>query len=148
MASVIEVNWKPDTRTLRQFGFIAVVGFGFVGAIAWFEVLIFAFGLGAAKVPVVAVCAGLAGVAGVFSLVSPRANLPIYLAITILSYPIGFVLSYVILGVVFYLIIAPIGVVLRLFGNDPLERGILTEAETYWVDAPPPRASETYFKQF
>ena len=42
MAQMIEMNLKPDAKILRQFGFIAVGGFGFVAAIAHFEVLIFA----------------------------------------------------------------------------------------------------------
>ena len=148
MANVLDINWKPDDRTLRQFGFIALVGFGFVAAIAWFEVLVFSFGLGAARIPVAASFAGLGALAGLFSLLVPRANLPIYLGITILSYPIGFVLSYVILGTIFYLVIAPIGLVLRAFGVDPIERKIQPDATTYWVDAPPTPVSETYFKQF
>ena len=85
MANVLDINWKPDDRTLRQFGFIAVAGFGFVAAIAWFEVLVFSFGLGGARIPVAASFAGLGVLAGLFSLLVPRANLPIYLGITILS---------------------------------------------------------------
>ena len=65
-----------------------------------------------------------------------------------IAFPIGFVLSYVIMGTLFYLIIAPIGLIMRLLGRDPLNRGFLPEAETYWVDAGPPRPKEAYFKQF
>jgi MFS family permease len=148
MAQMIEINLRPDARTLRQFGFIGVAGFGFVAAIAWFEVFIFAFGLGEARTAVAGGFAALAALSGLFSLVYPKANLPIYLGITIATYPIGFVLSYVIMGVLFYLIIAPIGLLLRVFGQDPMARRILPEAESYWEDAPPARPNETYFKQF
>ena len=148
MSRVIEIDFHPDDRTLRQFGFIALGGFGFVAALAWFEVLIFAFGLGAARVPVAAGCLGLGVLAALFSLVWPRANWPIFVGLSLLTFPIGFVLSYVLLGILFYGIIAPAGMLLRLFGKDPMERRILPEAETYWVDAGPPRASESYFKQF
>ena len=54
MANVIELNWRPHERTLRQFGFIAVAGFGFLAVCAWLEILIFAFGLGGARVYVAA----------------------------------------------------------------------------------------------
>ena len=148
MSKMIELNLRPDDATLRSFGFIAVAGFGFVAAIAWFEVLIFSAGLGAARVPVAATFAAIAVISGLFSLVFPRANLPIYLAISIATYPIGFVLSYVIMGTLFYLIIAPVGFLLRALGADPMERRIQPEAETYWVDAPPARAHSSYFKQF
>jgi len=148
MANMIELNLNPDERTLRQFGFIALGGFGFVAALAWFEVLIFSFGLGAARVPVAAGLAGLGVLAALLSLVHPKGNLVIYRGITVLAYPIGFVLSYVLMGTLFYLIIAPIGLLLRSFGTDPMERRILPDAESYWVDAPPSRASASYFKQF
>jgi hypothetical protein len=145
---MIQIDWSPDRRTLRHFGFIAVVGFGFVAAIAWYEVLIFAFGLGEARVVVSGVFAALAALSGLLSLVYPPANLPIYWLISALTYPIGFVLSYVIMGTLFYLIIAPIGLLLRLLGNDPMERRIDPDAETYWVDAAAARPRVSYFKQF
>lgn len=146
--AMIELDLHPDERTLRQFGFIALAGFGFVAAIAWYEVLIFSVGLGAAREPVAYGFAALAGLSLLFSLVHPKANLPVYLGITILTYPIGFVLSYVIMGTLFYLVIAPIGLVMRGFGADPMERRILPDADSYWEDAPPARRRASYFKQF
>ena len=61
MAQMIEMNLRPDDKTLRQFGVIAIFGFGFVAAIAYFEVLIFAMGLGSAKLYVVHTFLALAG---------------------------------------------------------------------------------------
>jgi hypothetical protein len=148
MANVIELNWKPDKRTLRHFGFIAVAGFGFLAVSAWFEILLFAFGLGVARTSVSVGFGLLAVLSGGLSLVHPRGNLPIYLATSLATYPIGFAFSYLILGTLFYAIIAPVGLVLRLFGRDPLERRILPEADSYWVDAPASRPRVSYFKQF
>ena len=149
MSKLIDINLEPDDKILRQFGLLALVGFGFVATIAWFDVLIFAaFPLGAAKFPVVAGLAGLAGLCTLFSAVYPKANLPVYLGLTILSYPIGFVLSYVIMGTLFYLMLAPVGLFFKLTGRDPLARKWDPQATSYWHDARPTRASETYFKQF
>lgn len=148
MAQMIEMNLRPDAKTLRQFGFIAIGGFGFVAAIAHFEVLVFAMGLGAAKPYVVNTFIGLAAYSGVFSLIFPKANLPVYVGLTVLSYPIGFVLSHVIMGTLFFGMITPMGVVMRIFGRDPLERKLDPEAETYWSDCRPPREKESYFRQF
>jgi hypothetical protein len=149
MSKLIEIDLRPDERTLRQFGLIALVGFGFVAAIAWFDALIFAaFPLGGAKTAVVGIFAALAGASALFSAVYPKANLPIYLGLTILSYPIGFVLSYVIMGTLFYLLLAPVGLFFKLTGRDPLARKFDPDASSYWQQARPARASETYFKQF
>jgi len=149
MSSMIEINLKPDAKTLRQFGLIALVGFGFVAAIAWFDLLIFAaVPLVASKPIVVGIFAGLAALSAFFSAVYPKANLPIYLGLTILSYPIGFVLSYVIMGTLFYLLLAPVGLLFKLTGRDPLARKFEPEAKSYWQEARDARPSESYFKQF
>jgi hypothetical protein len=148
MARMIEINLNPDDKTLRQFGWIALVGFGFVAAIAWFEKLIFAFGLGDARQAVAGAFACLALYSVFFSLVWPKANLPIYVALTIVSYPIGFVLSYVIMGSLFFLLISPAGIIFRLMGRDSMERKWDPAAESYWSDCAAPRPKEGYFKQF
>jgi hypothetical protein len=147
-SNLIELNWRPDDRTLRQFGFIALAGFALLGALAWFERGLFAFGLGAAREPLALAFGGLALVSLLFSLVFPRGNWPIYVGLSAVALPIGFVLSYVIMGTLFYGVIAPIGLVLRLFGEDPMKRGFARDAATYWVDARPPRPRESYFRQF
>ena len=148
MAQMIEINLNPDDKTLRQFGWIALVGFGFIAAIAWFEKLIFAFGLGDARQFVAGVFACLALYSVLFALVWPRGNIPIYVSLGILSYPIGFVLSHVIMGSLFYLLISPIGIIFRLMGRDPMERRWDPAAESYWSDSVAARPKESYFKQF
>lgn len=148
MAQMIEINLRPDDRTLRQFGWIALVGFGFLATIAFYEKLVFAFGLGASKPIVAGVFVGLAVWSAFFSLVWPRANFPIYIGLTILSYPIGFVLSYLIMGSLFYLLITPIGLFFKLTGRDSLNRKFEPDLESYWIDSRAPRPKESYFKQF
>ncbi|MGH0037021.1 MAG: SxtJ family membrane protein [Myxococcota bacterium] len=148
MSKMVEIDWNPEERTLRQFGFIALAGFGFIAVIAWFEVLIFAFGLGAAKPWVAGIAAGLAALSALFSLVAPRANRPIFVGLAVLTFPIGFVLSYVILGTLFYGLIAPVAIVFKLTGRDPMHRGYDPEASSYWTDARSARAANSYFRQY
>ena len=51
MAKMIEIQMDPDEKTLKQFGFIALVGMGAIAGLAWFELLIFSGGwLGTAPV--------------------------------------------------------------------------------------------------
>ena len=148
MSDMIEINLRPEPRTLRQFGFIALVGFGLLAAFAWGEWFIFAIGLGEARLAVTAVLGGLALVSGLFSLVYPKANLPIYVGLTLVSYPIGFVLSYVIMGTLFYGLITPVGLLFKLTGRDPMHRKFEPEAESYWVPVATTPTKERYFKQF
>jgi len=148
MSKMIEIDWKPDDRVLRQFGGIALLGFSFLAALAWWELFVFSFGLGEARPIVAGGFAALAGISAFCSLVAPRANLPIYLGLTVLSYPIGFVLSYVIMGTIFYVLLAPVGLFFRVTGRDPMKRRFEPETKSYWIDSRPARPNERYFHQF
>lgn len=70
-----------------------------------------------------------------------------FLALSYATYPIGFVVSYVVLGVVFYGVFTPIGVVMRLCGRDPLARRFDRAATSYWQPRPEPPPAESYLRQ-
>ena len=148
MAKMIELDFNPDSRTLRQFGWIALVGFGFVAAIAWFEVLVFSLGLGSGRPWVAGIFAGLALLTALLSVVYPKGNRFIYVALAVITYPIGFVLSSLIMGLLFFGIIAPTSLALRIVGHDPLNRRYDPEAASYWSACRPARPKSSYFKQF
>jgi hypothetical protein len=145
---LLDLNLNPDERTLRQFGLIAFAGFGLLATCDFYEVWMFSFGVGAARMPLALGLAALAAVSALFSLVHPKANRAIYVGLAVLAYPIGFVVSYVVLGVMFFAIFAPIGALLRLSGNDPMQRGYRKDQPSYWSEARPSRSKETYFRQF
>jgi hypothetical protein len=148
MSKLVEINFNPDTKTLRQFGVIAFVGFGALGALAYYEMLVFSFGLGEARLPVATGFVALGSVALLFSLVAPRANRLLFVGFTLLAFPIGFVLSYLIMGALYFLIIGPIAVAFRLFGRDSMHRAYDPDAPTYWSTARPARDKESYFHQY
>ena len=148
MSKLVEIDFNPDTRTLRQFGVIALVGFGALAALAYYERLIFSFGLGEARIPLAASFAAIGVIAALFSLVAPRANRVLYVGLTLLAFPIGFVLSYVILGALFFLIIGPIAILFRIMRRDSLHRRFDPSATSYWQKARPIRDKESYFHQY
>jgi hypothetical protein len=148
MSRLVEIDFNPDTKTLRQFGVIAFVGFGALSALAYYEKLVFAFGLGDARLAVAASLAALGLLALVLGLVAPRANRLLYVGLSLLAFPIGFVLSYVIMGALYFLIIGPIAVALRLAGRDPMRRARDPQAASYWTPARPARDKESYFHQY
>ena len=148
MSKMVEIDLRPDEGTLKQFGFIALFGFSLLAALAWFQVLVFAALPDGAREPLVAAFGGLAALSLVFSLVAPKANLPIYVGLAIVAYPIGFVLSYLIMGFLFFGMITPLGLIFRVIGKDPLHRSFDPAASTYWSDPRPRRSKESYFRQF
>ena len=149
MAQMIDLQLDPDEKTLRDFGFIALVGLGAIAALAWFERLVFSGGwLGDTRETVAFVLLGVGALAALLSLVHPKANKWLFIALSLIAYPIGFVLSYVIMGTLFFAIITPTGLVMRVFGRDPLEKRFKADAPTYWSQCRAKRPSTSYFQQF
>src|SRR5262249_56977526 len=59
----------------------------------------------------------LGGVSGVLSLVRPEANRPLYVMLSVITYPIGYMLSYVLMGAIFFGLLTPVKLVVRLIGR-------------------------------
>lgn len=81
------------------------------------------------------------GIAAVFSLLAVAK--PALLAVpnrlwTRLGVLLGKVVSPIALGILFYGVIAPMGVVARLVGKDPLRLKLDASAESYWIRREPP----------
>ena len=148
MSKMIEINFNPDRKTLRNFGFIAFFGFGMLAAMAWTESFLFSFGLGGARTAVT----GVFTVLGIYSLLAglvyPPANRLIFVGLSMITFPIGFVLSYLIMGVLFFGVFGFIAMLMRLFGYDPMARRRDADAASYWNDARPARPGSDYFKQY
>ena len=145
---MIDINLKPDRTTLRKFGFVALVAFGLLGGLVLWKRALVGIPLGNAASTVAIVLWGLGIISAVFSFVEPRLNRFLYVGLTLFTFPIGFVVSHLFLAIVFYLVLTPVGLVMRLLRRDPLHRTFDREAKTYWVDHVEPKTVEEYFRQY
>jgi predicted membrane protein len=109
---------------------------------------LFSRGLGESRLTVAAMFAVAAVLSAVLSLVYPKANRLLFVATSVAAFPIGFVMSYVVLGVLFFVIFAPIGALLRWTGRDPMERAFDRDKSSYWIETGRPRSRSSYFRQF
>jgi hypothetical protein len=75
------------------------------------------------------------------ALVAPRVLAPAYRAWMKLAEVLAWVNTRIVLGVVFYGVVTPIGVVMRLAGHDPMRRRFDQAGETYRVRCTPRPAS-------
>ena len=92
---------------------------------------------------------GAGGALLVVALVLPRLLGPLNALWMWLGRTLQKVASPIVMGVVYYLAVAPIGVIRRLFGWDPLHRSFDPEAESYWIERTPPGpAPDTMNRQF
>jgi hypothetical protein len=86
------------------------------------------------------------GLLAASGLISPAIIRPLYIGLLWLTYPIGFVFSYVLLFTVYFFIFAPVGALVRVF-HDPMARRFDHGASSYWT-AHEPDSLDRYFRQF
>ncbi len=59
---------------------------------------------------------------------------PVYSVWMAIAVILGFFMTRVILTVVFYFVVTPIGLIMRAVGRDPLNRKLDADASTYWIE--------------
>jgi len=138
--SVVQINRHPTLRQLRQFGWIWMAFVTFFGAVAWFKLdsPVLARGLWVAAIGV-----------PVLGWAVPKFMRFVFLGMSYLAWPIGFVVSHLVLAGVYYLVLTPIGLLMRLFGYDSMKRTFDREATSYWVPRSPDEVDpKRHFRQF
>ena len=147
--ALVDIDLKPDRKKLAQFGWISLVAFAALGGFVMWKNGLFGIDFGDHARTVAIVLFAVGGASALFSLFAPPANLALFLTLTVITAPIGFVLSYVILGALFYLMFTPVGLFFRAVGRAPLRRKVDPTAETYWTRR---RTGKTdpkrYFRQY
>ena len=131
-----QVNWNPDGRALRLFAVAAAGALTVPGAV-----------LSLRAQSVGAVPATLWTAAAVLLLtaaLAPRSLLWVYRVWLGVTVPIGALGQLVLLCLFYYLVLTPVGVVLRCLGRDPLRRRWDTAASSYWTACTPPRDRRRY----
>lgn len=73
------------------------------------------------------------GVLLVIGTISPSFLRPFYVAWMSLAVVMGFVMSRVVLSLVFYLVFSPVGIVTRILRKDLLKERIDPERRSYWI---------------
>jgi hypothetical protein len=133
--ALFQTNLNPDRKELRLFAGLWFPAFwGMVGWAFFRRVPSVAFAIWA-----------LTAVQALAGLVRPATILPIYRFMIRITFPIGWVLSRVVVAAAFFLVITPIGYLMRL-SHDPMRRNIDRAAKSYWIDCEPVDR-DRYFRQ-
>jgi hypothetical protein len=72
---------------------------------------------------------------------------PVYIGWMKFAFVLGWVNTRLILGVFYYLILTPTGLIMRLVGRDPLERKIDRSAPSYWIRRVPKEFDKKRYEQ-
>ena len=73
---------------------------------------------------------------GLLYLIYPRGLYPFYRVWMVIAGILGWINSRLLLGMVFYLLILPIGFVMRTFGKLNYRAKLQSERSTYWIETP------------
>ena len=137
---MIEINRNPSRRELLVFGFLLVVFTGVLGLVTHFVW----------NSPVVArwIWIGGAGLSLLHFAVPPLRRF-VYLGWMYAAFPIGWTISHVFLTIVYFGVVTPTGLLLRLFGYDSMSRKDQPDGRTtYWESCGAPDDRKRYFRQF
>lgn len=124
LGELLEPALHPTEVQLRQFTWIAPIGFGALGLLLWL--------LGKVGGGVALGLAGFGVLTMLLGLREPRRVRPIFTLLMLIALPIGMVLSTVALFLIYALLFVPFGLWFRLIGRDKLLRRIDRSADTYW----------------
>ncbi len=131
---LIDINRNPSTTQLRQFALATLI---MLPLVTWLW--------SARAVPMM-----FAGAAGVGILLCgwlrPGLLKPLFIGLSILTWPIGFVVSEVVLLVLFYAVFAPAGLISRLFRRDPLALKPESAVKSAWIAKKSETDSSRYYR--
>ena len=131
-------DWNPSERTLRQFS---------AAAFLFLQIAIFIASWRGSHSPARWVMLALALAIGFTGLLRPRTLRLPYLLLSMATYPIGLVVSHLMLGILFYGVITPLGALARLAHPDPLETRLDDRGGSHWKERTRRRDKASYLRQ-
>lgn len=137
--ALLEINRHPAAKELRWFGVLLAAFVAVAGALAHWQF----------EAPAAAriIWAAGAALAAIYAVVRPLRRW-IYLGWIYAAFPIGWTVSHLLLGAAYYLVLTPIGLLVRWTKGDPLDRTLDRSASSYWAERRPVRDVRRYFRQF
>jgi hypothetical protein len=138
--ALLEINWKPSRKELRQFAAI------------WFPlacaVICWLLYKATKSWHAPAVFSGIAAILCVLANFSLEFSHRLYVAWMVAAFPIGWTVSHLLMGLIYYLLITPMGLLMRLCGRDSMGRRFDPARDSYWVPHSTPKDKQQYFRQY
>ena len=132
---LIEFNWQPTDRQLRQFGVICLFA---LPTVAWL------WGGGTTLVITLALVGLLLAIVG---MAVPSGLKPVFLALTIAATPIGMVVGELAMLAIYFCVFLPFGLVFRLAKRDSLGLRLDQDCHSYWQAKKQSASNASYYRQ-
>lgn len=132
---LLDFNWTPTDRQLKQFGCICAA---FLPLVAW---------IWSRSVQVMLGGVGIGMVIAIVGLVIPKFLKPLFVAFSMLTFPIGLALSELSLLFFYFAILVPIGIVFRIQKRDAMKLKVDRKSTSYWELKKQPKSPSSYYRQ-
>jgi uncharacterized membrane protein len=117
-------NLDSSAKEIKKFGLVIMVALTIIASIIYYKSgysIIINYLLGSGIVLLVS------------AILSPNILVPIYKVWMSLAFILGSIVSRIILTILFYFLISPIGIIIKIFGNDIINLKIDKERKSYWI---------------
>lgn len=142
---MIKIDFKPSEQMLRQFGWVGLFAFPGVATLVTYQFLDWQWNwIGYTLI-------GLGAFSGVMAATAPRALKPVFISMMLLALPIGFVVSAVLLRLLYYGLFTPMALWFKLIGRDSMRRTLDPDVTSYWEEHRDLRTSRlpaSYFRMY
>lgn len=136
--ALIDLNLQPSKKDLTFFAIFGVASCSIMALVLYL--------LNRTTAPQVLL--GIAAVLIISRVISLKLTHWIYIVATVAAFPIGWVISHLVMAIIYYGILTPLGLFFRLMGRDPLQRRLDPDAKSYWIPHQPHNDPTRYFRQF
>ena len=113
-----------SSKEIRKFALVIAIALGVIGSFIYVK---------SSNGDVVGWLWGIGLLFLILGFILPSVLRPVYRIWMLLAHFIGGIVSRVILIVLYYIVLVPIGLVLRLFGKDVLDQNFDKKRESYWI---------------
>lgn len=137
--AVIDLKKTASKSELLWFGLLLGLFLSLIGGLAWFR--------WDAPQTATWIWYVAGGITAIYYIVPPIRK-PLFFGWMYAAYPIGYVISHVILASIYYVVLTPIGLLMRALGHDPLQKQLKPQAATHWIRREPIEDSSRYFNQY
>jgi hypothetical protein len=131
------VKWRPNANDLRQFAVAMLVGFSLLGLIAAWR----AKEIGNSSIILWGIGVSLAIAAFI-----PKLGRVAYLVVYVPTSIMGYVMSNIALALMFFLVITPLGLLLRFMRKDVLKQH--SKQNAAWTPVKSEKTKDSYYRQF
>lgn len=134
--ALLDFNFHPTNRQLRQFGAVCTVALPLV---TW---------LWTKNPQAAGWAAGIGFLLCGVGLVLPRLLKPVFVGLTIATIPIGLVVGELAMLLIYFGLFLPMAILFRMIGRDSLDRRtVSTDSATFWKPRSAPSSIRKYYQQ-